>query len=60
MHNDLTSMIIHRVKHIAGYPESSTEVLKSTTPSLLAELDLYRDGDVRAMEVRAATIYIFG
>lgn len=49
MHNDLTSMIIQRVKNIAGYPESSAEIL--LRPSLLEYLDLYGDGDVRAMEV---------
>lgn len=50
MHNDITSVIIHRVKNIAGYPESSSDVLLN--PSLLTELDLYGDGPVRAMEVR--------
>ncbi|CAM9774878.1 unnamed protein product [Hapterophycus canaliculatus] len=48
MHNELTSMIIHRVKNIAGYPESSGEILRQ--PALLENLDLYGDGDVRAME----------
>lgn len=50
MHNDLTSLVIHRVKNIAGYPESSAEIL--LRPTLLENLDLYGDGDVRAMEVR--------
>ncbi|CAM9164550.1 unnamed protein product, partial [Scytosiphon promiscuus] len=50
MHNELTSMVIHRVKNIAGYPESSAEILRQ--PTLLENLDLYGDGDVRAMEVR--------
>lgn len=49
-HNDLTRMIIHRVKYIAGYPESSAEILSTTVPSLMANLDLYGDGPVRAME----------
>lgn len=49
MHNDLTSMVIQRVKNIAGYPESSAEIL--LRPTLLENLDLYGDGDVRAMEV---------
>ncbi|CAN0376121.1 unnamed protein product, partial [Laminaria digitata] len=48
IHNELTSYIIHRVKNIAGYPESSEDVLLK--PSLLVNLDLYGDGDVRAME----------
>ncbi|CAN0490230.1 unnamed protein product, partial [Ectocarpus sp. 12 AP-2014] len=48
MHNDLTSMIINRVKNIAGYPESSAEIL--LRPTLLDNLDLYGDGDVRPME----------
>lgn len=50
MHNDLTALVIHRVKNIAGYPESSAEIL--LRPTLLENLDLYGDGDVRAMEVR--------
>lgn len=49
MHNELTSMIINRVKNIAGYPESSAEIL--LRPTLLDNLDLYGDGDVRPMEV---------
>lgn len=49
MHNGLTSTIIQRVKNIAGYPESSAEILLQ--PTLLENLDLYGDGDVRAMEV---------
>ncbi|CAB1121489.1 unnamed protein product [Ectocarpus sp. CCAP 1310/34] len=48
MHNDLTSMVINRVKNIAGYPESSAEIL--LRPTLLDNLDLYGDGDVRPME----------
>lgn len=50
IHNELTSVIIHRVKNVAGYPESSADVLLN--PSLLDNLDLYGDGPVRAMEVR--------
>lgn len=53
MHNDLTSLVIHRVKNIAGYPESSAEILLH--PTLLENLDLYGDGDVRAMEVRGSS-----
>lgn len=49
IHNELTNLIINRVKNVAGYPESSTDVLLS--PTLLENLDLYGDGNVRAMEV---------
>lgn len=52
-HNDLTRMIIHRVKNIAGYPESSAEILGTTVPTLMTDLDIYGDGPIRAMEVRA-------
>eukprot|EP00904_Undaria_pinnatifida_P009580 jgi/Undpi1/5752/HiC_scaffold_2.g01026.m1 len=48
IHNELTSYIINRVKNIAGYPESSEDILLK--PTLLAHLELYGDGDVRAME----------
>lgn len=56
IHNELTSYIIHRVKNVAGYPESSEDILLK--PSLLVHLDLYGDGDVRAMEVRIIRIHL--
>lgn len=52
IHNQITRLLIHRVKYIAGYPESSAEIINSTVPSLLTDIDLYGDGPVRAMEVR--------
>lgn len=57
IHNDITRMLINRVKNIAGYPESTSDILMM--PSLLEQLHLYGEGDVRAMEVRNRIAIVF-
>ncbi|KAG5175994.1 hypothetical protein JKP88DRAFT_228253 [Tribonema minus] len=45
-HNDLEGYIIHRVKCLIGYPESSSEQVDAT---LLVHAELYREGPKRSV-----------
>ncbi|CAM9400746.1 unnamed protein product [Phaeothamnion confervicola] len=56
IHNDIHDVIIHRVKGIVGYPESTAEIMAPR--SLLCHLDLYGDGPVRSAEEYMRTVGI--
>uniref|UniRef100_A0A6U4ERP7 Glycosyltransferase 2-like domain-containing protein n=1 Tax=Phaeomonas parva TaxID=124430 RepID=A0A6U4ERP7_9STRA len=47
-HNKFTNIMIHRPKHIAGYPESAAD--KVTVESALSDLDIYGAGPERSVE----------